>query len=229
MCGHIAAPLGATVIRAGSGATTHVNRHNVTKRFVATSSRWWGAIHLHGGMCGREHYLLERAALCRLERVAAPCGPAGRAHFFPRVLDWDDNALTLVMTNDGFSLLRTSEASEFATMPVDLGRRVGKKFNCTSRLLGCASLPPTVGTFAQQDQCIQAQLERANVTQGDQGCSNFFLSDDGWLTLGDFDRATVDGFPPINGHGIRFAKAAARALGRDPRDFYHGAIMKLKN
>lgn len=104
VCGHIAPPLKGT--RTGFNqqlrhrGATHINCHNVTKHFGATSSRWWGAIHLHGGMCGREHYLLERAALCRLERAAAPCGPAGRAHFFPRLLAWDDSTLKLVVTYD---------------------------------------------------------------------------------------------------------------------------------
>ena len=205
VCGNIAAPLGATVIRAGSGATTHVNRHNVTKRFVATSSRWWGAIHLHGGMCGREHYLLERAALCRLERVAAPCGPAaGRAHFFPRVLAWDDSTLTLVVTYEGSSLLRTTDKGlDFATMPVDLGRNGGKFHNCTSRLLTCASSPPTAGTFAQQDKCITSQLQRANVTHQDRACPNYFMSDDGSMALGDLELATVDGIPALNAYGIK--------------------------
>ena len=204
MCGHIVAPLGAKVTKAGSGATTHINRHNVTKRFEATSSRWWGAIHLHGGMCGREHYLLERAALCRLERVAAPCGPAGRAHFFPRLLAWDDSALKLVVTFEGSSLLKnTDKGLDFATMPVDLGRNGGRYHNCTSRLLSCASSPPTAGTFARQDKCITSQLQRANVTHGDRACVNHFMSDDGSMTLGDFELATVDGSPALNAYGRR--------------------------
>ena len=205
LCGQFAAPSGATVIKAhGSGATTHVNRHNVTKRFVATSSRRWGALHLHGGMCGREHYLLERAALCRLERVAAPCGPAGRAHFFPRLLAWDDSTLKLVMTYEGSNLLKTTdEGLDFATVPVNLGRNGGPDHNCTSRRLTCASSPPTAGTFAQQEKCITSQLQRANVTHGDRTCLNYLTSDDGSMTLGDFELATVDGIPALNAYGRR--------------------------
>lgn len=211
VCGHIASPLGAIKgTRTGFNqqlrhrGATHINRHNVTKHFGATSSRWWGAIHLHGGMCGREHYLLERAALCRLERAAAPCGPAGRAHFFPRLLAWDDSTLKLVVTYEGSSLLKTTEKSlDFATMPVDLGRNGGRRHNCTSRLLSCTSSSPTAGTFAQQDKCITSQLERANVTHEDRACDNHFMSDDGRLTLGDFDLATVDGIPALNAYGHR--------------------------
>ena len=207
MCGQIAAPSRAdrTVTHAGgSGATTRVNRQNVTKRFVANSSRWWGALRLHGGMCGREHYLLERAALCRLERVAAPCGPAGRAHFFPRLLAWNDDKLTLVVTYEGSSLLKTTDVGlAFATVPVDLGRNLGRYHNCTSRRLACASSPPTAGTFAQQDKCITSQLQRANVTHGDRACANYFISDDGSMALGDFELATVDGIPALNAYGHR--------------------------
>ena len=206
MCGQIAAPSRAnrTVTHAGSGAATRVNRLNVTKRFVATSSRWWGALRLHGGMCGREHYLLERAALCRLERVAAPCGPAGRAHFFPRLLAWNDDKLRLVVTYEGSGLLKTTDVGlAFATVPVDLGRNLGRYHNCTSRRLACASSPPTAGTFAEQDKCITSQLQRANVTHGDRACANYFISDDGSMTLGDFELATVDGIPALNAYGHR--------------------------
>ena len=206
MCGQIAAPSRAnrTVTHAGSGATTRVNRRNVTKRFVANSSRWWGALRLHGGMCGREHYLLERAALCRLERVAAPCGPAGRAHFFPRLLAWNDDKLRLVVTYEGSGLLKTTDVGlAFATVPVDLGRNLGRYHNCTSRRLACASSPPTAGTFAQQDKCITSQLQRANVTHGDRACANYFISDDGSMALGDFELATVDGIPALNAYGHR--------------------------
>ena len=206
VCGHIAPPLKGT--RTGFNqqlrhrGATHINCHNVTKHFGATSSRWWGAIHLHGGMCGREHYLLERAALCRLERAAAPCGPTGRAHFFPRLLAWDDSTLKLVVTYDQAYLKLLIRA--WILRPCQsLGRNGGRRHNCTSRLLSCTSSPPTAGTFAQQDKCITSQLERANVTHEDRACDNHFMSDDGRMTLGDFDLATVDGSPALNAFGHR--------------------------
>ena len=105
---------------------------------------------------------------------------------------------------EGSSLLKTADKSlDFATMPVDLGRNGGRRHNCTSRLLSCTSSPPTAGTFAQQDKCITSQLERANVTHEDRACDNHFMSDDGRMTLGDFDLATVDGSPALNAFGHR--------------------------
>ena len=72
-----------------------------------------------------------------------------------------------------------------------------------------------VAEYEEQDKCITSQLQRANVTHGDRACANYFISDDGSMTLGDFELATVDGIPALNAYGHRVLERTDGAAGDD--------------
>jgi hypothetical protein len=125
-----------------------------------------------------ERYFMEKRALCRLERCATPC--ASRGSYFPRVMDWNDARLALVLSMEGSPLtVKVEDIAPFYTRS-DL------------RLNG--------SDVDSQFRCMQEQLARARVIHYDVQCKNLFAKfvpgrEAALLTLGDLDASSVDGEP----------------------------------
>ena len=213
---------------AGMGGCLWVTMHNITKRFNGKAFRPWGTFRLHGGMCGWEQYLQERRAMCRLARVAEPCGSPDahgvqRAHFFPQLLAWNDADLTLVVTNDGCGLLSRDMQSTIQTEVLhasSLAASVGGRTrNCARQVsppgaCGLAWKHLSEASFQEQLDCAASQLQRANGTHFDADCKNIFVRPDGRLTLGDLDMSEFDGIPELNIYGQHLSQAYSRIYAR---------------
>ena len=196
------------------GGRLRITAHNVTKGFNGTNFRAWGAFRLNGGMCGWEQYLLEKRAMCRMARVAEPCGSPDahgvrRANFFPQLLAWDDDSLTLVVTNDGCSLLRQETGDRPDSLPAEMLRARNPCQNqmiCARQisppgLCGHGWKPLSNESFQEQLDCAASQLRRANATHLDANCKNVFVRPNGRMTLGDLDMSVIDGIPALNAYG----------------------------
>ena len=186
------------------GGRLRITAHNVTKGFNGTNgARAWGAFRLNGGMCGWEQYLLEKRAMCRMARVAEPCGSPDahgvrRANFFPQLLAWDDDSLTLVVTNDGCSLLRQETGDRPDSLPAEMlradglaatvGIGEGNHMSCARQIsppgaCGHGWKPLSNSSFQEQLDCAASQLRRANATHLDANCKNVFVRPNGRMTL----------------------------------------------
>lgn len=124
-----------------------------------------------------ERYYMEKRALCRLERCATPC--AGRTSYFPRLIQFNDAALTLVISMEGSPL----------TVKVDDIVPLYHKWE-DLRLNGT--------NVEQQFTCMRDLLAKARVIHYDVQCKNVFaklVQGVALLTLGDFDASSVDGTP----------------------------------
>ena len=203
----------------GMGGRLRITAHNVTKGFNGTNFRAWGAFRLNGGMCGWEQYLLEKRAMCRMARVAEPCGSPDahgvrRANFFPQLLAWDDDSLTLVVTNDGCSLLRQETGDRPDSLPAEMLRAWNPCHNhmiCARQIsppgaCGHGWKPLSNESFQEQLDCTASQLRRANATHLDANCKNIFVRPNGRMTLGDLDMSEIDGIPALNAYGRRFTQ-----------------------
>ena len=169
----------------------------VAKRFEGDS--WEDAPFLHNRPLNRkEAYVLERSILARLGATTDEGerdflnGTCGR--HFPKLLDADDDTLTLITTNDGHPL----------------NSREGLRLFCALK----------IGEVSRQERCITLALFGANVAHLDHAPidngKNVLISDAGRLTLFDFDVAAIDGWL---GNGTK--PSAANDRFRRERDEHH--------
>jgi hypothetical protein len=149
--------------------------HNVTK---CTNCRGCTDRTLSSaGLPAAAAYYLEKYVLCRLQRCVRPCG--GRNTYFPQLLAFDDKRLMLVSTFNGEPLATDMH---------------GRSLRFLRSTVTSAARQHGLATPGEQFKCMRAQLEMAGVVHLDIGCKNIFVKD-GALSLGDFDAATVNGFP----------------------------------
>ena len=129
------------------GGALEMHRGYVVKKFNGNSTS------PSSGLRGSEAYHVEKLALCRLEAFASPC--AGRRHYFPRLLGWNDSTLTLNLTNNG-APLALGIADEHINFTFD-------EIFAEAQMLEV------------QLACIQEQLSRAHTIHFDIACKNILL------------------------------------------------------
>ena len=169
-----------------------VGRNNVTKSQGRCGSIGHSA-HLGAqGIPTSAAYLLERLALCRLQRVALssePCG--GRRSYFPQLLSSDDDSLSLTTSYEGVPL-----GSPLAPPLSMNGRGADTSTRPTYDELASSARRRGLGSPRVQLACAARQLAAARVVHLDMWCKNVLVRD-GAITLIDLDMARIDGrFPP---------------------------------
>lgn len=123
---------------AAHGGYVHVHASHVSKHFDVNRSA---------------NYYREKLALCRLMRCASEC--ANRSSYFPQLLHFDDQTLTLSMTSEG--------------RPLATDARDNAK---TLRLINTSLTRDDVKT---QLRCIREQLTQARVVHFDMMCKQVLM------------------------------------------------------